>query len=129
MAARMEEKKCSLWLSRALDCFSINTSVSLKTGERTKNTKPEIHLSVFYLLIHGSVKTETLTWRGGVDTCEEQLSTVQDTGSQWLMFAHLFLKTLTSRASASTKLSAVYHVSLNLDNRVQLLRKHLEYVK
>lgn len=71
--------------------FSINSSVSLKTGEKViegiiivgcENAKK--HLRFFKIFAH------TRTWRGGIEGLEKKLSCVQNREGQRLMAANIF---------------------------------------
>lgn len=99
MEDRMEEKRCSVCVPRAPDCFSINSKVSLKTGkekeEGIKTWENKIFLKKLRFVAHYACYT--LTWRHGIDAVEEKLSSVQYRGGQGLIAVHFSLKTLTTR--------------------------------
>lgn len=87
----MEEKK-GLCAPIAPDCFSINSSVSLKTVKKVGEGiiivgRENGEISKVFFFPH------TRTWRGGVDTVEKKLSCVQNRGGQQLMAADFSLKT------------------------------------
>lgn len=75
----------------APDCFSISSSVSLKTA---KKVREGVIIWVFFFSFFFA---HTQTWSSGVDAVEKKLSCVQNRGGQQLMAAHASLKTLRIR--------------------------------
>lgn len=85
----MAEEK-GLCAPMAPDCFSINSSVSLKTAKKVREGII-ICYNLHFFFAH------TQTWSSGVDAVEKKLSCAQNRGGQQLMAAHASLKTLRIR--------------------------------
>ncbi len=66
MADRMEEKKFSVWVSRAPDCLSINNRESLKTGNKERECKKTQCEMMRWMMKFLFIMLHITDWRGDV---------------------------------------------------------------